>query len=113
MKTVKVGDTVRSTRKSLEGRTFEVLKIITRDLEKLAGLLCTDTCDLQWHAVKDLEVVDISEYTVKWAIDLDAVDHMDAAKKALKIMRDPHSHATVFTVRSTHGVERDIDLCID
>ena len=104
---------MRSTRKSLEGRTFEVLKIITQDLEKLAGLMCTDTCDLQWHAVRDLEVVEVSEYTVKWEIDLDAVDHMDAAKKALRIMRDPHSQATVFTVQSTHGVEKDIDLIVD
>jgi len=39
-------------------------------------------------------------YKVRWEIDVDARSHREAARKALKIQRDPESLATVFEVRS-------------
>lgn len=43
-------------------------------------------------------------YKVSWAIDFDGndcIDELDAAKKALEIMRDPDSTAIVFRVVDT------------
>lgn len=37
-------------------------------------------------------------YLVRWEIDIDATSPEDAAEKALKIMRDKESVATVFSV---------------
>ncbi len=39
------------------------------------------------------------EYTVTWIIEVDAANHVEAAKKAAEIMQDPDSIATVFEVR--------------
>lgn len=40
----------------------------------------------------------MSEYRVTWEMVLDADDPADAAQKALQLMQDPESTATVFTV---------------
>jgi hypothetical protein len=40
----------------------------------------------------------MAEYHVKWEIDVEAGSPKQAAKKALKIQRDPESIATVFEV---------------
>ncbi|MEU9072111.1 hypothetical protein AB0D60_35160 [Streptomyces sp. NPDC048306] len=46
----------------------------------------------------------MTAYRVRWDIDVDACDPVDAARKALAIQRDPRSWATVFTVRGDdHG----------
>ncbi|MFF7764330.1 hypothetical protein [Streptomyces griseorubiginosus] len=44
----------------------------------------------------------MNSYLVRWDIDLDASDPVDAARKALAIQRDPGSWATVFTVHGEH-----------
>ncbi|MGX1025557.1 hypothetical protein RKD37_000005 [Streptomyces ambofaciens] len=44
----------------------------------------------------------MNSYLVRWDIDLDACDPVDAARKALAIQRDPRSWATVFTVHGEH-----------
>lgn len=44
----------------------------------------------------------MNSYRVRWDIDLEACDPVDAARKALAIQRDPRSWATVFTVHSEH-----------
>jgi hypothetical protein len=41
----------------------------------------------------------MTEYTVRWEIDVDADSAYEAARKALAIQRDPDSTATVFTMR--------------
>jgi hypothetical protein len=38
------------------------------------------------------------EFHIVWTIDLDAESPIEAARLALKMMRDEHSTATVFTV---------------
>ena len=48
-------------------------------------------------------------FRVGWHIDVDAETPQDAARKALKIQRDPNSIATVFHV-SKHVEEIKIDL---
>ena len=40
----------------------------------------------------------MAEYHVRWDIDVEAGSPKQAAKKALKIQRDPESIATVFEV---------------
>lgn len=40
----------------------------------------------------------LKSYHVMWEIDLDATSAEDAARRALKIQRDPGSMATVFDV---------------
>lgn len=55
-----------------------------------------------------------SPYHVRWDMDLDARDPVDAARRALAIHRDPRSWATVFTVHGEHqgapqGVTVDLD----
>lgn len=40
----------------------------------------------------------MNEYTVTWAIDIDADTPEEAAKEAMAIQRDPDSIATVFMV---------------
>lgn len=51
------------------------------------------------------------QYRVMWVIDVEADSHMEAAKMALEIQRDPTSLATVFTVLSKDGqcVKLDTD----
>jgi hypothetical protein len=55
------------------------------------------------------------EYIVEWAIDIDGDSPEAAARKALRIQRDPNSIATVFTVcekraDGTLGAEVSVDL---
>jgi len=40
----------------------------------------------------------MATYFVEWNIELDAESHLEAAKEALRIQRDPDSIATIFTV---------------
>jgi len=40
----------------------------------------------------------VKEYTVTWTIELHADSPKDAAIEAMRILRDPHSTATVFDV---------------
>lgn len=42
-------------------------------------------------------------YRVEWAIDIDADDPVDAAKRAREIQMDPASSATVFDVIEHDG----------
>lgn len=44
-----------------------------------------------------------NEYRVGWAIDVEADGHEQAARKALRIQRDPSSIATVFEVQRRDG----------
>jgi len=46
-------------------------------------------------------------YLVKWAIEVEACTHREAAEEALKIQRDPDSMATVFFVENTETNERE------
>ncbi|MCC6489684.1 MAG: hypothetical protein IT364_19475 [Candidatus Hydrogenedentes bacterium] len=50
------------------------------------------------------------EYHVTWTIDLDAESPEDAARKALRIHRDPDSWATHFEVRDAQGNTCEVDL---
>ena len=52
------------------------------------------------------------EFYVTWGIDIYEVDSPhEAAQKALDIMRDPQSAATIFHVRNTStGEETVVDL---
>lgn len=52
----------------------------------------------------------MNEYRVIWEIDVYAESHEDAAKQALNIQRDVDSTATVFSVVSTNGHVRSIDV---
>jgi hypothetical protein len=61
----------------------------------------------------------MSEYEVVWAINVEADNSIDAAKKALIIQRDPRSIATVFEVEKRcncghyHGVNYDkVDVTV-
>jgi hypothetical protein len=51
-------------------------------------------------------------YRVRWEIDLEAANAVEAARKALAIQRDPSSLATFFTVRpvGADGAEAEIDI---
>jgi hypothetical protein len=49
-------------------------------------------------------------YTVTWEISLDAESAVDAARKALRIHRNPESIATVFVVESDNQPATEIDL---
>ena len=40
----------------------------------------------------------LKQYLVKWEIDIDAKDEVDAARQALAVQRDPNSSATIFDV---------------
>lgn len=42
----------------------------------------------------------MSEFTVKWEIQVEADDLVGAAREALRIQRDPQSDAVVFQVES-------------
>jgi hypothetical protein len=56
----------------------------------------------------------VTSYLVRWDIDLDASDPVDAARKALAIQRDPRSWATVFTVHGEHqGVPQVATVDLD
>lgn len=46
---------------------------------------------------------ELTTYTVRWEIELDANSHEEAAKKALEIMQDKDSIATVFEVEEWGG----------
>jgi hypothetical protein len=41
----------------------------------------------------------MTQYCVRWEIELEADSPMDAAQEALRIHRDPESIATIFEVR--------------
>jgi len=47
---------------------------------------------------------------VTWEITIDEKDPIEAAKKALKMQRDPNSIATCFTVENNEGEIMEIDL---
>jgi len=49
-------------------------------------------------------------YKVIWEIEIHATSHLDAARKALAIQRDPNSIATVFDVTNAKDVRKVIDL---
>lgn len=56
----------------------------------------------------------MTSYLVRWEIDLDASDPVDAARKALAIQRDPRSWATIFTVHGEHqGMPRVVTVDLD
>lgn len=46
-------------------------------------------------------------YLVRWEIDVEAADALDAARQALAIQCDPASTATFFTVHLVHGDDAD------
>lgn len=50
------------------------------------------------------------EFTVKWEIQVSAVNPKAAAIEALAIMQDTHSTATQFKVKDRSGNEVEIDL---
>ena len=50
------------------------------------------------------------EYRVTWTIDLEADSPEDAARKALRIQRDPNPIATCFVVIDPQGNNHDVDL---
>lgn len=54
----------------------------------------------------------MTEYRVKWEIDIDADSSEEAAKEALKIQRDSNSWVTVFEVISKNDIYK-IDLLDD
>jgi len=45
----------------------------------------------------------LREYHAMWEIEVDGTSAREAAKRALKIMQDPGSTATVFDVTPTEG----------
>jgi hypothetical protein len=49
-------------------------------------------------------------YTVFWSIDIDAEDSVEAARKALRIQRNPDSIATVFDVADEADNHVRVDL---
>lgn len=50
----------------------------------------------------------MTDYTVKWEINIEADSAEDAARQALEIQRDPESQATVFEVHAG-----DPDTCME
>lgn len=50
------------------------------------------------------------EYRATWEIDVDAGSFREAAAEALRIQRDPHSIARVFTVTRADGASQRVDL---
>jgi hypothetical protein len=56
----------------------------------------------------------MSEYRVRWCIDIEADTAREAAAKALSIQRDVFSDAVVFqVVPARGGHEVEIDLCVE
>lgn len=51
----------------------------------------------------------LTQYRVKWEIDLDAANPVDAAKKAMHYQR-PESDAHVFNVHAANGESFEVDL---
>jgi hypothetical protein len=51
------------------------------------------------------------EFRVKWEIDVDGNDPIDAALEALEIMRDPKSIGLVFHLRDKSNKRHEVDLC--
>lgn len=52
----------------------------------------------------------LKQYLVKWEIDIDAKDEVDAARQALAVQRDPNSSATIFDVfRITDKTRIDLE----
>jgi hypothetical protein len=56
------------------------------------------------------EEPEIKEYCVTWGIELDAESPEDAAQKALAMLRDPNSQATIFQVEREDYPAVNIDL---
>lgn len=52
-------------------------------------------------------------YKVIWEIELDADSPEEAAREAFKLVKDPDSWATVFTVIDPGGHEKEVDLSSD
>ena len=52
----------------------------------------------------------MATYHVKWEMEIEASDPVEAAIKALEIHRDPNSVATHFTVTSVEGMVHEIDV---
>jgi len=52
----------------------------------------------------------MADYFIEWTIDLEASTPEEAAREALKIMRDPESAATCFKVYDEDGNPVQIDL---
>lgn len=55
----------------------------------------------------------LGSYRVVWEIDVDAESHVEAAKIALGIQRDPESVATFYEVTDCTGDTQCIDLNTD
>jgi len=53
------------------------------------------------------------EYTVNWSIQLDATDPVDAARKALEVMRDPSSISDCYEVDTAEGETHNVDLSLE
>ena len=59
----------------------------------------------------------LTQYTIKWEIDLDAESKLDAAKKALQLIIDSESTAHAFDVATFDAVadavkyHADVELC--
>jgi hypothetical protein len=51
----------------------------------------------------------LTEFYIEWRIELEADSPEEAARKALKIQRDPESIATVFHVIADNGQDTVID----
>ncbi len=52
----------------------------------------------------------MTDYYIEWSIDLEAETAREAAQKALEIMRDPSSIATVFRIYDEDGNPVQVDL---
>jgi len=54
----------------------------------------------------------MTNYKIKWEIDIEATSHEEAAKKALELQKDDSSLATIFSVTDMNGYCKEIDVQI-
>ena len=52
----------------------------------------------------------MTEYRVRWEIDIDAENPREAAIRALKVQRDASSGATYFEVTDQEGTVKAVDI---
>ena len=52
----------------------------------------------------------MSQFLVEWKIDIEADTPVEAAKEAMKIVRNPKTIATVFDVIDENGDVTQVDL---
>ena len=98
----------RFTRKSIENGHFENGKFC----------LVNDEGESAWinagkvvpHYPSEENAAPLSEFTVKWEIEVDADSPWEAAKQALSIMRDRGSDATYFNITDAKGELYDVDI---